>query len=174
MPGETSRTVGRLTRGVQSPHMPAADSSFRTILFAGFVAGCCDITAALVVYCTMLPLTPLRLLQGIAAGILGRPAAYAGGTGTGALGLLCHFMIALGAATVYFGLTRMLPFLNRIPLALSAAIWGTIVYFFMQYAVLPLSRIGMPRFNLKFTIIGLVIHFFCIGLPIAAITRRFR
>src|SRR6202012_2943144 len=115
----------------------------KTILLAGFVAGCCDITAALVVYCTMVPLTPTRLLQGIAAGILGRPAAYAGGARTAALGLLCHFVIALGAATVYFGLTRMFAFLNRIPLAFSAAIWGTIVYFFMQYVVLPLSRIGM-------------------------------
>jgi len=152
--------------------MPAANSPAKTILLAGFIAGCCDITAALVVYCTIIPLTPTRLLQGIAAGILGRQAAYAGGAKTAALGLLCHFLIALGAAAVYFALTRMLPFLNRNNLIFSAAMWGTIVYFFMQYVVLPLSRIGMPRFNLKFTIIGLVIHFFCIGLPIAAITRR--
>jgi uncharacterized membrane protein YagU involved in acid resistance len=152
--------------------MPATNSPAKTILLAGFIAGCCDITAALIVYCTMVPLTPMRLLQGIAAGILGRQAAYAGGAKTASLGLLCHFVIALGAAAVYFTLTRMLPFLNRTNLVLSAALWGTIVYFFMQYVVLPLSRIGMPRFNLKFTIIGLVIHFFCIGLPITAITRR--
>ena len=154
--------------------MTNPNSAAKTILLAGFIAGCCDITAALIVYCTMVPLTPTRLLQGIAAGILGRPAAYAGGAKTAALGLLCHFVIALGAATVYFTFTRMLPFLNQIHLAVSAALWGTVVYFSMQYVVLPLSRIGMPRFNLKFTIIGLVIHFFCIGLPIAAITRRFR
>ena len=152
--------------------MPSADSPTKTILLAGFIAGCCDITAALIVYCTLLPLTPTRLLQGIAAGILGRQAAYAGGAKTAALGLLCHFVIALGAAATYFAVTRFLPFLNRINLLMSAAIWGTIVYFFMQYVTLPLSRIGMPRFNLKFTIIGLIIHFFCIGLPITAITRR--
>ena len=148
------------------------NAAARTILLAGFVAGCCDITAALIVYCTLLPLTPARLLQGIAAGLLGRQAAYAGGAKTAALGFICHFVIALGAAAVYFVFTRILPFLDRVNLLLSAAIWGTIVYFFMQYVVLPLSRIGMPRFNLKFTLIGLVIHFFCIGLPIAAITRR--
>lgn len=151
--------------------MPTTNSAAKTILLAGLVAGCCDITAALIVYCTMVPTTPMRLLQGIAAGILGRQAAYAGGAKTAALGFVCHFVIALGAAAVYFAFTRLLPFLNR-NLALSAAIWGTVVYFFMQYVVLPLSRIGMPRFNLKFTIIGLIIHFFCIGLPIAAITRR--
>jgi uncharacterized membrane protein YagU involved in acid resistance len=149
------------------------NSPAKTILLAGFVAGCCDITAALIVYCTLVPLTPMRLLQGIAAGILGRQAAYAGGAKTAALGFVCHFVIALGAAAVYFAISRAFPFLNR-SIVLSAAIWGTIVYFFMQYVVLPLSRIGMPRFNLKFTIIGLVIHFFCIGLPIAAITRRAR
>jgi uncharacterized membrane protein YagU involved in acid resistance len=153
--------------------MPAPNSLAKTILLAGFIAGCCDITAALIVYCTMLPLTPVRLLQGIAAGILGRQAAYAGGARTAALGFACHFVIALGAAAVYFALTRVFSFLNR-SLILSAAIWGTIVYFFIQYVVLPLSRIGMPHFNLKFTIIGLIIHFFCIGLPIAAITRRHR
>ena len=151
--------------------MRANNSPVKTILLAGFIAGCCDITAALVVYCTMLPLTPVRLLQGIAAGILGRQAAYAGGAKTAALGFACHFVIAAGSAATYFALTRIFPFLNR-NLILSAALWGTIVYFFMQYVVLPLSRIGMPRFNPKFTIIGLVIHFFCIGLPTAAITRR--
>jgi uncharacterized membrane protein YagU involved in acid resistance len=153
--------------------MPTTNSAARTILHAGFVAGCCDITAALIVYCKIVPTTPMRLLQGIAAGLLGRQAAYAGGGKTAALGFICHFVIALGAAAVYFALTRMLPFLNR-NLILSAAIWGTVVYFFMQYVVLPLSRIGMPRFNVRFTIIGLVIHFFCIGLSIAAITRRNR
>jgi uncharacterized membrane protein YagU involved in acid resistance len=154
--------------------MPHTNSAAKTILLAGLIAGCCDITAALVVYCTMLPLTPMRLLQGIAAGILGRQAAYAGGAKTAALGFVCHFVIALGAAAVYFVLARALPGLNRVNLLLSAAIWGTAVYFFMQYVTLPLSRIGMPRFNLKFTIIGLIIHFFCIGLPIVAITRRAR
>jgi hypothetical protein len=147
------------------------NSAAKTILLAGFVAGCCDITAALIVYCAIVPTSPTRLLQGIAAGLLGRQAAYAGGGKTAALGFVCHFVIALSAAAVYFAFTRMLPFLNRY-IVLSAAIWGTTVYFFMQYVVLPLSRIGMPRFNLKFTVIGLIIHFFCIGLPIVAITRR--
>lgn len=153
--------------------MPTTNSAAGTILLAGFVAGCCDITAALIVYCVMVPMTPMRLLQGIAAGILGRQAAYAGGAKTAALGFICHFVIALGAAAVYFAFSRALPFLNH-SIVLSAAIWGTVVYFFMQYVTLPLSRIGMPRFNLKFTIIGLIIHFFCIGLPIATITRRYR
>jgi uncharacterized membrane protein YagU involved in acid resistance len=153
--------------------MPTTSSAAKTILLAGFVAGCCDITAALIVYGAIVPTTPMRLLQGIAAGLLGRQAAYAGGAKTAALGFVCHFVIALGAAAVYFALSRALPFLNR-NLIFSAAIWGPLVYFFMQYVVLPLSRIGMPHFNVKFTIIGLIIHFFCIGLPIAAITRRHR
>src|ERR1700742_64748 len=118
--------------------MPNANSPAKTILLAGFVAGCCDITAALIVYCTLVPTTPLRLLQGIAAGLLGRQAAYAGGGKTAALGFVCHFVIALGSAATYFALTRIFPLLNR-NLILSAALWGTTVYFFMQYVVLPLS-----------------------------------
>src|ERR1700753_272061 len=102
--------------------MPHTNATARTILLAGFVAGCCDITAALIVYCTLLPLTPTRLLQGIAAGILGRQSAYTSGAKTAVLGFICHFVIALGAAAVYFATTRFLPFLNRVNILLSAAI----------------------------------------------------
>ncbi len=147
-------------------------SAPKTILLAGLLAGTCDITAALLVYCSMLHITPARLLQGISAGILGRQSAYSGGNATATLGLLCHYVIAFGAAAVYFALSRNLPFLHR-NVILSAALWGTIVYFAMQYVVLPLSRLGTPHFNLKFTAIGLIIHFFCIGLPIVVITNRY-
>ncbi len=61
-------------------------SAPKTILLAGLLAGTCDITAALLVYCSMLPLTPIRLLQGISAGILGRQATTQAATPTAALG----------------------------------------------------------------------------------------
>src|SRR5713226_274768 len=66
---------------------------------AGFACGFLDITAALVVY-GFFGLKPMRLLQGIASGLLG-PKAFSGGLATALLGLLCHFLIAFGAAAVY-------------------------------------------------------------------------
>lgn len=92
--------------------MPPHSTALKTILLSGLLAGTCDITAALIVYCSISPVTPIRLLQGISAGILGRQSAYAGGPATAALGLLCHYVIALGAAATYFALSSNLPFLN--------------------------------------------------------------
>ncbi len=74
------------------------------VLSAGFTCGVLDITAALVVY-GYLGVKPMRLLQGIASGLLG-PKAFDGGLATALLGLLCHFFIAFSAATVYFVASR--------------------------------------------------------------------
>jgi hypothetical protein len=68
------------------------------VLRAGFACGVMDITAALIVY-GYFGAKPLRLLQGIASGLLG-PRAFDGGFATALLGLLCHFAIAFEAAAV--------------------------------------------------------------------------
>jgi len=62
------------------------------ILWGGLFCGVLDITAALMVYGYM-GAKPVRLLQGIAGGLLG-PGTYGGGIVTALLGLLCHFVIA--------------------------------------------------------------------------------
>jgi hypothetical protein len=151
---------------------PAAATStpIKAILAGGLTCGCLDITAALVVY-GYFGLKPVRLLQGIAAGILG-PRSYTGGPSTAVLGLACHFVIALLAATVYVALSRFLPFLLQ-HAVLSGILYGPVVYFFMQIVVLPLSNATKHPFSVKMMIIGVVIHIFCVGLPIALMTRRY-
>lgn len=128
-----------------------------------------DITAALTVYGS-LGIKPMRLLQGIASGLLGR-AAYTGGAGTAALGLFCHFVIAFGAAAVYYLASRKLRVLTD-QAVICGALYGIAVYFFMQNIVLPISRIGLRPFVFKMMVIGVVIHVICIGLPIALVVRR--
>lgn len=140
------------------------------LLWAGFACGVMDITAALVVY-GYLGLKPLRLLQGIASGLLG-PKAFDGGLATALLGLLCHFVIAFGAATVYFVASRTIPFLVQYAIV-CGALYGVAVYFIMNRVVLPLSAAAKRPFSLKLMIIGVVIHIFCVGLPIALSVRRF-
>ena len=145
-------------------------SSPKAIVWAGLIAGAMDITAAFVVY-GFFGATPLRILQGIASGLLG-PSSYEGGIATAALGLLCHFTIAFGAATVFFLLSRKLPFLTRhfVP---AGVLYGIAVYFFMGRVVIPLSRARRNSFSLKMMIIGIVIHIFCVGLPISTTIKRF-
>jgi hypothetical protein len=129
----------------------------------------CPISAAFIVYGAM-GARPLPLLQGIAAGLLGS-RAFSGGLVTAALGLLCHYVIAYSAATVYVAASRILAFLARMPL-LYGPLYGIAVYFFMQFVVHHSGAIHRP-FSWEMTQIGCAIHIVCIGSPIALVTRRF-
>jgi uncharacterized membrane protein YagU involved in acid resistance len=140
------------------------------VLCAGLACGVLDITAALVVY-GFFGLKPMRLLQGIASGLLGAPA-FQGGLATALLGLLCHFVIAFGAAAVYFAASRAIPFLVQ-NAVVSGVLYGVAVYFFMSRIVVPLSAAAKRPFSLKMMVVGIVIHIFCVGLPISLSVRRF-
>jgi len=140
------------------------------ILRAGLTCGVMDITAALVVY-GFFGVPPVRLLQGIASGLLGS-RAFAGGLATALLGLCCHFVIAMSAASVYFAASRQFGFLLQHAIA-AGALYGVAVYFFMNRIVVPLSAARQGPFSLKMMIIGVVIHIFCVGLPISITIRRY-
>lgn len=140
------------------------------VLWAGLTCGVMDITAALVVYGLVYGVPPVQLLQGIASGLLGRQA-FRGGIATAALGLLLHFVIALSAAAVYFLVSHKFSFLTQQAVA-SGVLYGVAVYFFMQQVVALSATVKNP-FAVKLMLIGVVIHIFCVGLPIALIVRKF-
>lgn len=144
--------------------------ALRVILRAGLLCGFLDITAALIVY-GRFGVRPIPLLQGIAAGLLG-PRAWNGGLPTAFLGLVCHFFIAFSAAAVYFAMSRRLPFLIQRNI-LSGLLYGPAVYFFMNRIVVQLSRARKYPFSFELMVIGVVIHIFCVGLPIATVVRRY-
>jgi uncharacterized membrane protein YagU involved in acid resistance len=129
-----------------------------------------DISAALTVYGTFYKIVPLRLLQGVASGALG-PSAYQGGIPVAALGMLCHFTIAFGAATAYYLVSRKFRFLID-QAEICGVLYGIIVYFAMQNLILPLSRAAPRPFNYRSMIVGLAIHMCCVGMPIALGVRR--
>jgi uncharacterized membrane protein YagU involved in acid resistance len=139
------------------------------ILWAGLLCGTMDIIAAFVVYGAF-GLKPLRILKGIAAGLLGSNA-FQGGSAVAALGLACHFTVAFLAAAAFVAVSRYWRFLIE-HFVVSGVLYGIVVYFFMQLVVIPLSAAHRSPFSLKFTIIGIIIHIFCVGLPIAAVTRK--
>jgi hypothetical protein len=147
----------------------AVSSPAHAIFWAGLIAGAMDITAALVIYGAM-GARPIPLLQGIASGLLGS-RAYSGGLATAALGLLCHFVIAYGAAATFVVASRILHNLARLPL-LFGPLYGIAVYFFMQFVVHHSGAIHRP-FSWRMTLIGCAIHIVCVGSPIALITNRF-
>jgi uncharacterized membrane protein YagU involved in acid resistance len=150
--------------------LPKNPNALLALLWAGFACGVLDLTAALVVY-GFFGLKPMRLLQGIASGLLGAKA-FSGGLATAMLGVLCHFLIAFGAAAVYLMASRVLGFLVE-HAVVSGILYGVAVYFFMNRIVLPLSAAAKRPFSLQMMLVGVVIHIFCVGLPIALSVRRF-
>lgn len=146
----------------------ANPKALSAITSAGLLCGILDITAAFVVYWRF-GARPIPLLQGIAKGLLG-PRAYQGGVPTAILGLALHFLIAFGAATTYYLASRKFSFLVN-HWFVCGVLYGIAVYFFMQRVVLPLSLATCYPFSWQMMWIGVVIHIFCVGLPIAAMIR---
>jgi hypothetical protein len=148
--------------------MPATPA--HPILTGGLIAGTLDIIAAIVIY-AFRGVSPVRILQSVASGLLG-PSAFTGGAGTAALGLALHFFIATTAAAVYFFASLKLPMLVR-KAGTWGALYGVAVWAFMQFVVLPLSAVRKQPFNAEMALIMIVVHIVCVGLPIAFAARRY-
>ncbi len=144
----------------------------RIILLGGLIAGACDLTGAIVVSWLRAGVSPVRVMQSIAAGLLGA-ASYDGGARTAVLGVALHFMIATIWTAVFYFASRSLRFLVERPVP-AGLLYGVIVYLFMNFVVLPLSAFPMRPVTLTGRLIGMLIIMFCIGLPIALIVSRSR
>jgi hypothetical protein len=143
---------------------------WKVIACATLLVGTLDISDALIFY-GLRGVPPIRILQGIAGGIYGRPALGMGNR-SALIGLLCHFFIAFCATSVFLIAAR------RLPLAHHPWLYGTLfggaLYCVMNYIVLPLSRIGWrPIPPLIPLVNGVAALVFCIGIPLAFIARRY-
>ncbi len=147
--------------------------AFQAIFWGGLIAGALDLAAACIASWLRANVSPVRVMQSIASGILG-PAAFQGGATTAVLGVVLHFLIATTATALFYFASRKLAFMIERPITWGL-VYGVLVYLFMNFIVLPLSRFPAPRTapTLSGRMIGLLIIMFCIGLPIAIIVRRF-
>lgn len=142
----------------------------RAWVVAGSIVGVADLTAACL-HAGANGTRPTVVFRAVASGLLGREAAFAGGPWVAALGVLLHFVIAFGAAGVFFLASRRLPFLTEWPVP-SGLAYGVAVYFFMQKVVLPLSAFTPRTPSAKNLAIAIGIHLVCVGLPIALAVAR--
>src|SRR5713226_6640738 len=110
MPAETRSDTVNATSATHSVQRPRA----LAILWGGVIAGAFDLTYATVFY-SFRGVKPIRVSQSIASGLLG-PKAYEGGVATAILGVVLHFVIAMGAATVFYLVSRKLTFLTQKPI----------------------------------------------------------
>jgi uncharacterized membrane protein YagU involved in acid resistance len=141
-----------------------------TIVFAGVVAGALDITAAFVIW-GLRGVAPTRVLQGVAAGLLGR-ASFQGGLPTALLGLGLHFFIATTAATIFYLAATRISLLTRRPV-IAGVLYGIGIYLVMNLIVLPLSANKPRAFPPPGAVgLGITVIMVCVGLPIALIVAR--
>ena len=143
-----------------------------TIFLSGLIAGTLDILAALIIYDLILQKTPsIKILQSIASGIF-KKEAYAGGSQMALYGLLLHYFIAFTFAVFYFTIYPHFNFLKKNTL-LSGILYGIFVWIIMNLLVLPTVFPALPEKHLDFPLIlSMLILIFCIGIPIAFITRK--
>jgi hypothetical protein len=139
-----------------------------TIALATAVAGVLDITDACLYWAVTKGVSPERIFQSVASGLLGK-AAYAGGAATAALGLALHFAIMAVMVTAYVLASLRLPILTKRPIVMGLG-YGLATYLVMNYVVLPLSAVGgKGPFVLANFINGVFAHLVLVGLTIALI-----
>ena len=149
---------------------PMKTSYLSAVLLGGSIAGLLDIIFA-ISFAAYNGTPPVRLLQVVASGLLGR-AALDGGVPTAVLGLALHFVMSLLWAGAFFAIARVVPALTRHPV-ISGIVFGVVVFFAMRLVVVPLSAFpfAMP-FKPLATTLDLLSHTLLFGLPIAWATRR--
>jgi len=149
-------------------HPHARPRPLPAIAVGGFIVGALDLTYAILVYS---PRNPILIPQTIASGLLGTKA-YSAGAQSAAMGVVLHFVIAFGAASVYYLASRRIEFLldNAV---LSGLIYGGLVYLFMHLVVLPLSAAPHGKMPWLYKLFEFVEHWFCVGLPIALSVRKY-
>lgn len=138
----------------------------RAIAWGGLLAGTGDLVFALGYYGMK-----LKVFQNVAAGLIGREAAYAGGAATFALGVGLHYAIALTWAALFCLAGLRLPGLLR-QAGVAGAAFGLVVYLGMNCVVLPLSALHTRAWPLRLDVAVLAAHALLFGLPIALAARR--
>jgi uncharacterized protein YacL len=141
-------------------------------LIGGLVLGTLDISFAITFWGIGYGVSPVRVLQSVARGVLGN-ASFEGGARTAVLGGVLHYAIAICMAVAFYLASQRLPALIRRPVAWGVA-YGIVLYLVMNLVVLPLSAVGMPRFNnVPWVALSVVMHG-CFGVICALAARRAR
>jgi hypothetical protein len=140
------------------------------VLAGGIVAGTLDIVYACVFWALKSNVPAQRILQSVAAGLLG-DASFKGGAQTAVLGLGLHYLIALSMSLAYYLIARRQPLLRQRPW-LCGGVYGLLLYAVMNYVVVPLSAAGPGSKDPLWIGLSVAVHVLLIGIPIGLFARR--
>jgi len=149
----------------------SGESGWPYVLAGGVAAGAIDIIYACAYWKLKAGVPAQRILQSVAAGLLGRSASIQGGLRTAILGLALHFFIALTMAAVYFVVARRWALLWQRPIPMGA-LYGLWLYIAMRFIVVPLSKAGGGggSADTLWVVLSVIVHMVGIGVPIALAT----
>lgn len=141
-----------------------------SVLAGGVVAGTLDILYACIFWAVEADVPPSRILQSIAAGLLGE-SSFTGGAATAGLGLLLHYLIACTMSLAYCLAARRWRELTRRYLAWGSA-YGLLLYLIMNHIVVPLSAAPGGSRDPTWIVLTIAVHAFLVGVPIAWFAGR--
>jgi len=145
-------------------------ANWRVILTAGLLAGTLDMVFACAWWAARADLPVQRILQSVAAGVLGRNS-FEGGWGTALLGLVLHLSIALVMAAVYVLVAGRWSLSTRRPLV-CGAVYGLLLYAVMRFVVVPLSAAPGGGGDPAWVTAAIFAHVVLVGMPIAWLSAR--
>lgn len=140
------------------------------ILKTGFIVGSFDMLLAFANAWWSAGISPMRVLQFIASGLLGENA-FRPSYGIVLLGLVIHFFIAFFWTVLFFIIYHHYKRIVRPPF-LQGFFYGLFIWFVMNVLVLPLTNVPTSDFQWFGAIKGMVILIIAIGLPLVYFARK--
>ncbi len=142
----------------------------RRSLTAGLLVGTLDISAACIQYYSKTGKNPVNVLRYIAGAVFGKQAAGAGWL-MPAAGLFFHYIIAVSFTFLFFALVRFFPSLLKQKIV-TAIVYGCFMWAFMQYVIIPQTKLTPPVFSLERALIAIGILILCISLPLTYLAKK--
>lgn len=140
------------------------------VLAGGSAAAALDIVFACLYWAIDSGVPASRILQSVAAGVLG-DSSFDGGAVTAALGLVLHFLIVFAMAAAYYVAARHWTRLREQPF-LQGGLYGLLLYAIMRYVVVPVSRANPAPDDRLWIALAIAAHVFLVGIPIALYASR--
>jgi hypothetical protein len=163
-----------MTQAIRASALPApARSPWLWVLCGGVLIATLDLIFACSFWGLRHDVAPMRILQSIAAGVLGKDS-FGGGSAAAWLGAALHYAMATVMVAVYYLASLRLPALVRHPIRYGLP-YGVVVYAVMTYVVIPLSAVpdsGDSPFYAAWVYSSIAFHALVVGLLSALFSKR--
>jgi uncharacterized membrane protein YagU involved in acid resistance len=132
---------------------------------AGLLVATLDISAACIQTYIKAGKGPQAVLRYLASAVFGQEA-FTGSRIMIFFGLLFHYIIAMSFALLFFWLAKKIPSLLKQKI-LTAIVYAVFMWSFMEFIVLPLTRLPHRTIVFSNALIAIGILLICISLPLS-------